>query len=267
MSRNINNAFYVFCLVCVFFQSNWVYGQPPVEKGLEIAMEADKRSSGFGDFTARMKMVLRGKEGRESIRKIRVRTMETQSDGDKSLTIFDSPRDVKGTAFLTYTHKVGDDDQWLYLPALKRVKRISSRNKSGAFMGSEFSFEDMSSMEVEKYTYKYLGMETLNGKECFVLERYPVDKENSGYSKMVSWLDTKEYRVFKEEYYDKRNKLLKTLVLSDYTLYMGKYWMAHTMKMVNHQNGKETDLNWFDFSFANGLNERDFTKNSLKRSR
>jgi len=262
---SIRKIFIVSCLV--FFQTISCYAQSPDEQGLEIALEADMRASSFGDFTAVMEMVLRGKGGRESHRTIRVKTLETDGDGDKSMTTFDSPRDVKGTALLTYTHKVGDDDQWLYLPALKRVKRISSRNKSGSFMGSEFSFEDMGSLEVEKYTYTYLGTEALNGKECFVLERYPVDKGNSGYSRMVSWLDKMEYRVWKEDYYNKRNKLFKTLVLSDYRLYLDKYWMAHTMKMVNHQNGKETDLNWSNFNFRTGLDNSDFNQNSLKRAK
>ena len=128
--------------------------ETPEEQGLVIAREADRRDSGFGDFTANMRMVLKNRHGQESIRLIRIKTLEVADDGDKSLSIFDNPKDVKGTAFLTHSHKTGDDDQWLYLPALKRVKRISSRNKSGSFMGSEFSYEDIASQEVEKYTYR-----------------------------------------------------------------------------------------------------------------
>ena len=105
--------------------------QSPEHKGLAIAQEADKRDTGFGDFTADMQMMLMDKHGQKSERRIRIRTLEVEADGDKSLTIFDTPRDVKGTAFLNFTHKTGDDDQWLFLPALKSVKRISSRNKSG----------------------------------------------------------------------------------------------------------------------------------------
>ncbi|MBN2314343.1 MAG: outer membrane lipoprotein-sorting protein, partial [Sedimentisphaerales bacterium] len=117
-------------------------GQSPEEKGLAIARQADTRDKGFGDFTADMLMILMNKEGQKSEREMRIRTLEVENDGDKCLTIFDTPRDIKGTAFLSFTHKVGDDDQWLYLPAVARVKRISSRNKSGSFMGSEFSYED-----------------------------------------------------------------------------------------------------------------------------
>ena len=120
-------------------------GQSAEDRGLEIAMEADRRDQGWGDSRADMTMVLRNRQGETSERRIRVRTLEVQGDGDKSMTIFDHPADVKGTAFLSHTHATEADDQWLYLPALKRVKRIASANKSGPFVGSEFAYEDISS--------------------------------------------------------------------------------------------------------------------------
>ena len=132
--------------------------QSAEEKGLEIAKESERRDQGFEDSEQTLLMVLRNRHGQETTREIRGRTLEVADDGDKSMIIFDSPKDVEGTALLTYSHKAEDDDQWLYLPALKRVKRIASNNKSGPFMGSEFAFEDLSSQEVEKYTYKYLSL-------------------------------------------------------------------------------------------------------------
>jgi len=239
----------------------------PEEKGLEIAREADRRETGFENFTANMRMILRNKHGQESLRLIRVRTLEVVDDGDKSLTIFDNPRDVKGTGFLTFSHKTKDDDQWLYLPALKRVKRISARNKSGSFMGSEFAYEDISSQEVEKYTYKWIQDETYEGRECFVFERYPADKKNSGYTRQVVWVDKDEYRVRKIDFFDRKSSLLKTFTAVDYHQYLDKYWRAHEMNMINHQNGKSTRLVWSDFEFRVGLKDKDFTKNSLKRVR
>ena len=235
------------------------------EKGLEIAREADRRTNGYVDFTAEMEMILKNKHGRTSSRKIRIRTLEVEGDGDKSISIFDSPRDVKGTAFLTWSHKTGDDDQWLYLPALKRVKRISSRNKSGSFMGSEFAYEDISSEELEKYSYKWIRDEVYNGLECFVIERYPVNKKYSGYTRLLTWIDKKEYNPLKIDYYDRKNSLLKTLTFNGYKKYSGKFWKPEEMMMVNHQNGKSTKLVWRDYKFQTGLKERDFSKNSLKR--
>jgi len=152
-------------LLGVLWMSGPVSAETPEEKGLAIAIEDDKRDNGFLDFTANMVMVLKNRQGEESRRFIRNKTLEVDGDGDKSLIIFDKPRDIKGTALLNFTHKTGNDDQWLFLPALKRVKRISSSNKSGSFMGSEFAYEDVTSQEVEKYTYKWIRDETLDGKE------------------------------------------------------------------------------------------------------
>jgi hypothetical protein len=236
------------------------------EKGLAIAIESDKRDTGFVDSTAKMTMELRNKQGDTSTRYIRVRTLEVDGDGDKSMSIFDRPADVKGTAFLTFSHAITPDDQWLYLPALKRVKRINSKNKSGPFMGSEFAYEDLSSQEVEKYTYKYLRDETLNGIDCFVIERYPVDI-NSGYKRQVSWVNKSEYRQEKIVFYDRKDSLLKTLTFSGYQQYLGQYWRADELHMINHQTGKSTLLSWSDYQFKTGLQDKDFSRNSLKRAK
>ena len=240
--------------------------QTPEEQGLAIAQEADKRDSGFGDYTSDVKMILKNKHGQESTREIRSRTLEVDGDGDKSMTIFDKPRDIKGTALLSFTHKEGPDDQWLYLPALKRVKRIASDNKSGPFMGSEFAYEDISSQEVEKYTYKFLRDDTFNGMDVFVFERYPVDKK-SGYTRQIVWLDKEYYKERKIEYYDRKDSLLKTLLFNDYNQYLDQYWRAHNMHMENHQTGKSTRLLQSNYQYRSGLSDRDFDKNSLKRIR
>ncbi len=257
----------IFVLLPIIIPHAEAAAETPEGKGLTIAREADIRDKGFHDFTSSMTMTLRNKHGRESVRKIRGRTLEVEGDGDKSLTIFDNPRDVKGTAFLNFTHKTGDDDQWLFLPALKRVKRISSRNKSGSFMGSEFAYEDISSQEVEKYTYKWIRDEAYNGQECFVVELYPVDTKNSGYTRQTVWIDKQEYRSLKVEFFDRKKSHLKTLTFTGYKKYLDKYWRADEMQMVNHQNGKSTRLKFSDYKFQTGLTDKDFNKNSLKRAR
>lgn len=240
--------------------------QTPEEKGLAIATEADQRDMGWGDLSAELRMVLRNRNGDERTRRMSTRALEVADDGDKTLVVFNEPRDVKGTAFLSFSHRTGDDDQWLYLPALKRVKRITSSNKSGPFMGSEFAYEDISSQEVDKYTYKWLRDEELDGVECFVVERIPLDK-GSGYTRQVTWIDKAEYRPWKIDFYDRKESLLKTLAYSSYKQYGGKFWRADVMEMTSHQTLKGTRLEWVDYAFGVGLDERDFDKNSLKRAR
>ncbi len=239
------------------------------EAGIEIAREARARMSGFGNFTARQVMVLRNKRGQESQRELRVRVLEVEGDGDKSMFVFDQPRDVEGTAFLIYSHKEDADEQWLYLPALKRVKRISSSNRSGSFMGSEFAYEDMSAPEVEKFTYRYLRDEPCGetpALTCTVSERFPVDPK-SGYSRQLVWQDKDEYRLWRAEYYDRKNAHLKTLTSGNYELYLDKYWHAGEMTMVNHLTGKSTVLTWNDYQFQTDLDAGDFTQTGLRRVR
>lgn len=257
------------CLVLLFWLGMPLIAHPatPEETGLKIATEAQARDDGFGNFTASQTMVLRNKQGQESRRQLRVKVLEVAGDGDKSLTVFDEPRDVQGTALLTHAHKHEADDQWLYLPALKRVKRISSSNRSGSFMGSEFSYEDLSAPEVEKFTYRYLRDELCGDLTCTVCERFPVDKKGSGYSRQVVWQDKDELRVWKIEYYDRKDAHLKTLTAGNYTQYLDRYWRADEMTMVNHLTGKSTVLTWSDYQFRTKLRNRDFSKTGLKRVR
>ena len=238
----------------------------PQEKGLEIAKENDKRDNGFKDYKADAIMILKNKQGDESTRYLRFKVLEVQGDGDKNITIFDRPRDIKNTAFLNFTHPLGNDDQWLYLPALKRVKRISSANKSGPFVGSEFAYEDLTSQEVEKYSYKWIRDEEFEGEKSFVVEYYP-EYENSGYTRQVVWIDQKNYKTLKVDFYDRKNSLLKTLTYKGYKQYLGQYWYPDEMFMVNHQTGKSTQLVWKNYKFRNGLSSKHFNKNSLKRAR
>lgn len=241
-----------------------VYAETPEERGLAIAQEADRRDQGFQDSTATMQMILKNRKGDTSTRDMRSRTLEVQGDGDKSISIFDKPADVKGTAFLTWSHALTPDQQWIYLPALKRVKRISSKNKSGPFMGSEFAYEDIASQEIDKYTYKYLKDESINGRDSFVVERVPAYK-HSGYARQITWIDKERYIPLKTDFYDRKNTLLKTLEVSGYKQYLDKHWRAGTMQMNNHQTGKSTTLTFKDYQFKTGLSDKDFKKNVLKR--
>ena len=242
------------------------FTQTDEEKGLEIVMEADRRDTGWGDIKTEAVMELRNAHGESSIRKNRSKILEVTGDGDKSLIIFDTPTDIKGTAFLSHTHALKNDDQWLYLPSLKRVKRVSSSNKSGPFLGSEFAYEDLSSQEVDKYSYKYIKDEVLDGRDAFVIERFPKYKK-SGYKRQMVWIDKEYYQPLKIDFYDRKNAALKTLTFHDYKQYVKKFWRPGRLEMNNYLTKKSTTLTWEKYEFQTGLNKRDFDKNSLKRMR
>ena len=252
--------------VCLILLLPEALAQTAEERGLAIAQEMDRRDAGWGDMQADMEMVLRNLQGQESRRRLRTRTLEVEGDGDKGLTIFDTPLDVKGTAFLSFTHATEADDQWLFLPALKRVKRIASVSKSGPFMGSEFAYEDLASNEVEKFRYRWLRDDQLEGTAVHVVERFPV-YQHSGYQRQIVWVHQHLLRPLKIEFFDRKNAMLKTLLYHDYRQYLERYWRADRMTMTNHQTGKSTELIWREYRFGTGLDDQDFDKNALKRVR
>jgi len=243
------------------------FAQTAQERGREIASKEIKKDDGFGNQVVDVEMILKNQHGQTSTRLMKTKTLEMKDDGDKTLVIFKEPKDVKGTVFLSFTHIGKPDDQWLYLPALRRVKRITSNNKSGPFVGSEFAYEEITSRELEKYKYKYLRDEDYQGQKTHVLEQYPV-YEHSGYTRQIAWIDQKEFRLLKTEFYDRKNALLKTLTFEGYNKRgNGKWWRVDRMHMINHQNGKSTVLSYKNYRFNNKLTARDFDKNALKRVR
>jgi hypothetical protein len=218
-------------------------------KGLAVATKIDQANQGFVTEKATLTLELINAHGDITRRKMFMEIQEGTTDGDKSRSVFEWPADVKGTKLLTWTHKKGDDDRWLYLPAVKRIKRISSSNKSGSFMGSEFAYEDLSSQEVEKFTYKLLDEPKLaiNGgktgaRDTWHTERYPVDKE-SGYSRQIIWSDKEYMNPLKIEYYDRKNELLKIAYFEGYKK-MGKYWKFDSIRIENVQTKKKSVLSW-----------------------
>jgi len=230
---------------------------------LEIAKKADKVTDGFESSIAKTQMTLINASGQSSVRDMIMKTLEGES-GDKTISTFLSPADVKGTKVLGWEHVDRDDDQWLYLPALKRVKRIASRNKSGSFMGSEFSYEDIGNQNPQKYTFSGEPQTvTLDGIECYKGARVPKDK-NSGYTKQVTWVDTKDFLIRKVEYYDRKKELLKTAIFSDYKQIEG-IWRVGKIEMKNHQNDKSTILVWKEDKIKVGLKDKDFNKRELKK--
>jgi predicted RND superfamily exporter protein/outer membrane lipoprotein-sorting protein len=243
-------------------------GETEVERrGFEVAARSDRSDRGFGDSEVGLTMVLRNSAGKESTRTLAITTLEIPDEnlGDKSLVVFDSPKDIKGTALLSHARILEPDDQWLYLPALARVKRIASANKSGPFVGSEFAFEDFTALELNKYDYVWVREEEVDGMLMDVVERRP-RHESSGYSRQLSWVDQDVFQVRRVEFYDRKGDLLKTLELTDYRQYDG-IWRSHRMEMVNHQTGKSTDLIYSDYRFGVGLDDGDFDRGRLTRLR
>ena len=238
----------------------------PKVRGYAIAERSDNTDAGFGSSSVDLTMTLSDPRGRKTTRELRIDTLEKKGrgDGDWSVTRFFSPPDVEGTALLSQARILESDNQWLYLPALRRTKRISSSNKSGPFVGSEFAFEDLTANELGKFEYIYLGTETLeDGTEVDKLQCNP-QYDRSGYTKLFCYFDTKTFQARRLEFFDRGNTLLKTLDLLEYRQYGNGYFRSHRQVMQNHLTGKSTVLTFGDFDFGIDLAERDFEPAALE---
>ena len=248
------------------------FSADPKAKGREIAAESVGSDAGFGDTQSRMTMHLMSNGGDVSQRTLRLNVLEQSGNdaGDKSIIVFDTPKDVQGTVLLTHTRVLSADDQWIFIPAIARVKRISSANKSGPFLGSEFAYEDLTAQELGKYDYVWLRDEPCpapdGALQCHVVERTPL-YENSGYKRQIGWIDAAQFQYRKIEYYNREDRLLKTLTLAKYRRYNDRFWRPHELVMVNHQSGRSTKLDVAEIKFKSGLTETDFTEQSMERLR
>lgn len=235
------------------------------ESARDIMVRIDERPNG-NDRVMSMTMKLVGKNGKERVREMRLYSKDYGKDG-KSLFYFDKPADVKGTGFLAweYDDQTKDDDRWLYLPALKQSKRISGSSKKDSFMGSDMSYDDMGDRSVDEDTHKLLREESVEGNECWVIESIPKGRD-SEYSRMVRWFRKDALLSVKEEFYDKKGALLKTLRQSNISR-VGGYWVAHTMVVENVQDKHKTVLELFDIAFDTGLKDDLFRVSTLERGR
>ncbi|KAA3613841.1 MAG: outer membrane lipoprotein-sorting protein [Calditrichaeota bacterium] len=234
------------------------------ETGREIAEKANATQRNFIDEKVETTMYLINANKDTVTRNLRNMTIERPNSEDYSIIQFLNPADVRGTGLLTYQNPAGDDKQWLYLPELRRVKKISSKNKSGAFMGSEFAYEDISGNTLDKFEYELVSEEIYDGKDCYILQRTPV-YENSGYLRIKTWYAKDSYLMLRSEYTDRKNSLLKVLTLKGWEKYPSGTWRASEMRMQNLQSGKVSILHFNDRQMKTGLQVKDFNKRSLQR--
>jgi len=261
--KGIVSNFFTFLLFASAFYIGAAAADGASEaRGLQIATERAARNRGWHDVKIDMEMRLKSGDKKIATRQLLTQYFEVENDGDKNLSIFYSPADIKNTRFLSHTHIAVPDDQWIYLPALKRTKRISSANKSSPFVGSEFSFEDLASFEVGRYKFDYLRDSEIDGRPCFVLESRPT-YEKSGYKRLETCVDKERYIPLQVKFFDAHDEHFKTLDLKGYKQYLDRYWRVSLMVMTNYQTGKNTELEWSNYRFKTGLTSEDFDKRVL----
>lgn len=210
------------------------------ESATDLMQKRRDLSSGWNNTVTSVTMKITNAQGASVVRELKQYALEVSGAGNRTINVFLRPSDVDGVAVLTHSGLRGKDEQWLFLPTNGRVKRISSANRSGAFIGSEFAYEDLSSFEVGKYAYADVSEGDDNGSGVFVVDSKP-SYANSGYSSLRTYLNKKNYQPTKVEFFNKRGELYKTLTLGKYKSYGGA-WRPHSLDMLNHLTGKRTSL-------------------------
>jgi len=216
------------------------------------------------DQTAQLKMTLIDSRGNERVRTIK-QFLKNGNDVEKKIMFFVAPADVRNTSFMnwSYSKEGKNDDQWIYLPALKRVKRISSDSKSDYFMGSDFTYDDLGDRQPTADTHKFLRMEKIGNDECFVIESKPKEEEYM-YSRTLTWIIKDKWIGKKKEFYDEDGELLKILEVKKYEKING-YWIILHSVMKNVQKKHSTDMLLTGVKINVGLNDRKFTERMMKR--
>ncbi|MCP4131579.1 MAG: outer membrane lipoprotein-sorting protein [bacterium] len=181
----------------------------------------------------------------------------------RTLIVFRSPADVKGTSFLTWNNRNRSNDQWLYLPALNRVKRIPQGDKSKSFMGSDFSFEDLSKRSLNKDTYKKMREETVDGADCYVIQATAKARKEK-IKKRIFWINKSNFIIIKAEQFDRSGKLLKRLTTKKIKK-VNNIWTIHYSKMENVKKKKYTILTLSKVKYNTRISARKFSKSSMKR--
>jgi outer membrane lipoprotein-sorting protein len=225
------------------------------------------------DVSQKTKMKLTDSRGGERVRDLEVYGKNYGHRTRKGLTFFLTPPEVKGVGFLSWSYPDRDDDQWLYLPELKRVRQISGSSRKQSFQGSDFSYDDLQLFDdVRDWTEKDAASkllrdaEVVDGVPCAVIELTPQTKTYD-YAKFILWLDRKDATFRKIEFYDKKDgALLKTLVLSGFET-IDKVPTAHRIEMTNAKKGSKTTLEASDVRYNRGLGDEVFTERTLERGK
>ena len=232
--------------------------------GKEIMQKVDKREKAATDsFTMRMTLINSG--GKKRVRQVTAYSKDYGSE-KKTVMVFMLPADVKGVGYLSFSYDDASksDDRWLYMPALKKAKRISGSSSQDYFMGTDFTYDDISGRKIDDYTYTLLAEETVDGKNCWKVESVPVQK--SMYSKYISWIDKESLVQVKAEFYDEQGSLLKVLTVSGIEKKDG-FWTAGKMEMNNLQKKHTTVIETLKHEFNKNIPDSYFRVNSLEEGK
>jgi len=269
LTRHIRNGLTTALMLAIASVANTLHATD-WPTGDEIARHINARDEGEA-VSRNLTMLMIDRGGKERVRETRG-LRKYYGDEKRSVIFYLQPKNVKDTAFLTYDYPKAavDDDQWLYLPAMRKVRRISASDRGDYFLGTDFTYEDIkleSKVSIEDYTRKTIGEDEVDGRHCYVVEALPVDDETAkelGYGRVEQCVDDKIWMVRRSRIWDTRGKLLKTIDTKDIRQVQG-IWTQHRLEVENHKTGHRTVFTFSEIDYAKGVSDGVFTQKSIRR--
>jgi outer membrane lipoprotein-sorting protein len=257
-----NNVVAALCAAVLAIPATQLHINAQPETAKEIADAVYNRSSP-SNGESDMQMTLTNKKGSERVRALHQYFID-MGEVEKQIMFFTAPADVRNTSFMNWAYSAENqgDDQWLYLPALKKVKRISNSGKDNEFMGSDFTYEDMEKRSPERDVHVLIGTETIDGEEVWLVEATPVEEEQ--YARRRVWISKSRLLPLRVEFFDEDNEPLKTLTIVEAIEVKG-YWVVSKQLMSNTQRGHTTMITLTNVQVENGTEEGRFTQRMMER--
>ena len=232
-------------------------------------MEKALNKTSWQDMVGSVKLILTNERGQQRVRKIKMFSRKRNANESDMLMRFIAPADVKGTGFLIIEHQNSDDERYLYLPALRRVKRIASSGKGGNFMSSDFTYYDIGKPKLNDWSYKRLPDEKINGQDCFKLECLPASDQvakDTGYGKIIRWIRKDIWVTIRSEYYDRAQRLWKVLEVPGVEK-IADVWFQTQMIMKDVQNKHQSEMIFSDIKVNQKIPKSFFTQRYLQRGK
>jgi outer membrane lipoprotein-sorting protein len=267
--QNSNKLVLLIGMMIAFACAQISYGQG-LPTGMTVAKKTDERDDGT-NVSRKLTMELTDKRGKSRIRETRA-FRKYFGEERRTAIFYETPSNVKGTAFLVYDYPDAqvDDDQWLYLPALRKTRRISASNRGDYFLGTDFTYEDIkleSKLSTEDYRYKTIGKEVIDGHDVYVIEATPIDAKTAkelGYSKTKAWVDVENWMIRKGEFWDVAGNHLKTTYIKDIRL-VQQIWTGHIVEVENHKTGHKTKFTFSAVDYTTVIDEDFFSQQTMIR--
>jgi len=258
----------VLCVLCVASWAGWAAAESSARALLDQTRQLSQTTRKWSDRTQHLNLTIVDRHGGERHRELTIRFRKYPEDRSRTIVFFESPPEVKGVGFLQWADPHATDEQWLYLPELKRVRKISSGAKRESFVGTDFSYDDLAIIsqitdwsDADAHTV-LLRDEAVNGQPCHVIEFTPTGKELT-YGKLLVWLRADDLTIVKYELYGKDGQLEKILGLGDIRL-VGAIPTAFHWEMQNVQGGSRTVVDFTEVRYDSGLDDGTFTQRTLE---